>query len=312
LALQDLAAGDRIVPAIGGIDESVQDTRAAFSGASGIFPCQENIFQRLYGKKLIDSVGYPIYAIAIMYDPFGRMGYYAQDNERLHYYFRPPDPPNIDWVPPLGEIPYNPLDPFEYPPDDPEPRFPKPRFQRPRKAPEDYLVGTRLFQGEYTIEVGPTPGVHQPSAYVPVNGSPSLTEVFPTPPGTSLSAGQSIGSHHQFLPGGYDLELQIGSGYSVIATFDFTALAGGVFDLLTLEGEMSVSAGDWEAPAIVTPVQRDISDLIGIIGDVEIGMPAVGALAASPDTGSGFFWASSGGIIFTKLHIGRVDEETEA
>lgn len=74
---------------IGGVDESVDDTKTSFglSSVNGVFPYFTGSLNRLFGKKLVDAnPGQSVMGIAQAFNGFGQFGYYVQTMFKLYYH----------------------------------------------------------------------------------------------------------------------------------------------------------------------------------------------------------------------------------
>ncbi len=74
---------------VGGVDESVQETKTAFgfSRIDGAFPFYTGSHNRLFGKKLIDAnLEQSVMSIAQAFNGLGQFGYFVQTMAKLYFH----------------------------------------------------------------------------------------------------------------------------------------------------------------------------------------------------------------------------------
>lgn len=96
MAKETLQILGQTTPYLGGINETVDevDTNEKFAATNGVVPYFSGMFQRLFGKKIIDV--YPTkqtWGIHQCFNGICQYGYYVQSNEKLYYHIcqAPPD-----------------------------------------------------------------------------------------------------------------------------------------------------------------------------------------------------------------------------
>lgn len=86
----------KIIPAIGGIDESTSltDDNTSFASNNGVLPFFYGMAQRMFGKKIIDfNPNQKVFGICQTFNGVCLYGYYVQTNNKLYYHVcnAPPD-----------------------------------------------------------------------------------------------------------------------------------------------------------------------------------------------------------------------------
>ena len=96
MSKETLQIPGQVQPFLGGINESVDvvDTAEKLADVNGVMPFFSGMFQRQFGKKLIDA--YPtksVWGIHQCFNGICQYGYYIQTNDELYYHLcqAPPD-----------------------------------------------------------------------------------------------------------------------------------------------------------------------------------------------------------------------------